>query len=32
MNIPKTENFHVLKVKTIGATNYKPARVKIISE
>lgn len=29
MNI---QNFHVLTVKYIGATNFKPSRVKIISE
>lgn len=27
-----TDNFHVLKVKYIGATNYKPSRVSIRSE
>lgn len=32
MNIPTIENFHILKVKVLGATNDKPARVKIISE
>jgi len=26
------DNYHILQVKCLGATNYRPARVKIISE
>jgi len=32
MNIPTIPNFHILIVKAMGATDNKPARVKIISE
>lgn len=31
-NITLLQNFHILTIKTLGATNYKPAHVKIISE
>ena len=32
MNIPIVPNYHILIIKAIGATNTKPAMVKIISE
>lgn len=31
-NITLLQNFHVLTIKVLGATNHNPARVKIISE
>jgi hypothetical protein len=32
MNIPTIENYHIIKVMAIGATNTNPAKVKIITE
>lgn len=31
-NRPRLDNYHVLKIKYLGATNNSPSRVKIISE